>query len=558
MTARSRVIRPLSACVLALLASRASGAPLSQARVMSGVDWTAAGVGGVGAGAGIIALSGVSGTVEHAFLYWHGIDQPQEGGDGVYDNEAVTFAGHPVLGTPVGDSGANCWPSIDEATGSSRTFRADVTAFVSGDGPYTVSGLSAKPGHSADGASLIVFFDDGNPANDRDVVVFEGNDANVVGGFPGEDDGWHAALTGILYSGGSVSAQFHVADGQIIPDNALTLTSSVGEVAIPDTAALWDGASVQDAGTSRAANGSLWDIHSIDATGAFPTPGQYGLSVDGQTFAGNDCLSLVVLLLDFRAGSVPPPTTTSTTSTTISTLPSTTTIPPGSCGNGSVEPGEECDLGAAANGTPGVCCAATCTFRPAGEECRSAASPCDLAEACGGSSAACPADATRDVEEVCDDGDPETGISACNEAHECTGVSTAVTLQPETRIPRRRRRKRVKIPLKVAVPGAAGRARAKVQAEGLVDCRDVPADVRPSCGPLPVLLRVTLRVKRSLGARQTRPVSMDLPLTKLGRQLLARLGPTERGLTVQVRCRLGDHRGRQIDVRAPTVLKLEP
>src|SRR5262249_57055426 len=119
----------------------------------------------------------------------------------------------------------NWWPSSDEATGSSRSFRADVTALVQGNGLYTVSGLSAKPGHSADGVSLIVFFDDGHPENDRDVVVFEGNDSNVDG-FPGEDDGWHAVLNGILYSGGTVNGQFHVADGQTFPDHAIAFTSS--------------------------------------------------------------------------------------------------------------------------------------------------------------------------------------------------------------------------------------------------------------------------------------------------------------------------------------------
>ena len=565
MTARSCRIIPLSACVLALLASPAHGASLTQARVASGVDWTSAGVGGVGAGAGIISLSGVSGTVKHAFLYWHGIDQPQAGGDGVYDNEAVTFAGQPVLGTPIGDSGPNCWPSLEGATGSSRTFRADVTVLVSGDGRYTVSGLSAKAGHSADGASLIVFFDDGDPVNDRDVVLFQGNDANVVGSFPGEDDGWHASLSGIQYSGGSVNAQFHVADGQTIPDNSVTVTSTAGMVSIPDTADLWDGTSVANAGTSRADNGSLWDIHTVDVTGAFGAPARYSLFIDGQAFVGADCLSLVVLLLDFRAGSVlvPTTTTTSTTSSTLSTSSTTTsstttTVPPRLCGNGTVDPGEECDVGAVANGTSGACCTAICAFRPASQECRPAADACDIAETCSGSSALCPADATKNVEDVCDDGDPETGISSCNAAHACTGVSTMVTLQPEIRVPPARSRKRVKIPLRIAVPDTAGRERATAQAEGLVDCRRVPPAFRATCGVLRGLVRVTPRVKRSLAATQVRSVSMDLSLNKLGRTLLAQVGPSEGGLTVQVRCRLRDRRGREIEVTAPTVLLLQP
>src|SRR5262245_4107691 len=204
--------------VLACLAAAAQAPPLTRRPVISHVDWTSAGVGGVGGGAGIISLGNVEGTVRQALLYWNGIDQPQNGGDGVYDNENITFAGQPIVGTPIGDSGSNCWPLPEAATGSSRSFRADVTALVTGNGRYPLSGLSAKPGHSANGASLIVFFDDGHPENDRDVVVFEGNDSNVAD-FPGEDDGWHAVLNGILYSGGTVDAQFHVADGQTFPDN---------------------------------------------------------------------------------------------------------------------------------------------------------------------------------------------------------------------------------------------------------------------------------------------------------------------------------------------------
>ena len=587
MTAiRYRSIVSVSAFAFALLVTRAHGAPVRQGLVASGVDWTAAGVGGVSGGTGVISLSGVSGTVRQAFLYWHGIDEPELGGDGVYDNEAIVFAGHPIVGIPIGDSGTNCWPTIDQATGTSRSFRADVTDFVPGNGRYTLSGLSAKTGHSANGASLIVFFDDGSSENDRDVVVFEGNDSNVVG-FPGEDDGWHATLTGIQYSGGSVTAQLHVADGQSFPDNSLTFTSTVSSVSIPDTDTLWDGVSVPNFGASRADNGSLWDIHSFDLTNAFSEHGQYTLSMDGQQFSGTsmvtgDCLSLVVLLLDFQAGSVPPPTTstaptTSTTTTTTSTATSTsirtttsttTTLPPSLCGNGAVDPGEQCDLGAALNGTPGVCCTGTCAFRSAGEECRPAADPCDIAETCGGSGAACPADARKNVGDVCDDGDPATGISSCNSSGACTGVATMVTLQPETPVPPNESPKQVRIPLTLAVPDTKGK-RATALAQGLVNCIDLPPSFRPAqCGTASavaggglmtrvtsVFLRVTPPVKRSLGRSAARSVTMRLPLTKLGQRLFARLASQGEGLTVQIQCRLRDRQGRQIDVAAPTTLR---
>lgn len=54
------------------------------------------------------------------------------------------------------------------------------------------------------------------------------------------------------------------------------------------------------------------------------------------------------------------------------------------CGNGIVEPGEECD--------GDLCCTQACALAPAGTTCRSATSPCDIAELCTGSAPSCPED----------------------------------------------------------------------------------------------------------------------------------------------------------------------
>ncbi len=61
------------------------------------------------------------------------------------------------------------------------------------------------------------------------------------------------------------------------------------------------------------------------------------------------------------------------------------------CGNGTREGAEQCDLGAA-NGTSGSCCDANCNFVTAGTVCRPSTGPCDPAESCTGSSGSCPAD----------------------------------------------------------------------------------------------------------------------------------------------------------------------
>jgi len=76
------------------------------------------------------------------------------------------------------------------------------------------------------------------------------------------------------------------------------------------------------------------------------------------------------------------------------------------CGDGIVDAGtgETCDQGPA-NGTPSSCCTDTCTLRLAGEICRPAAGPCDVAESCDGAGAACPADVglpDTDGDGVCD------------------------------------------------------------------------------------------------------------------------------------------------------------
>jgi cysteine-rich repeat protein len=56
--------------------------------------------------------------------------------------------------------------------------------------------------------------------------------------------------------------------------------------------------------------------------------------------------------------------------------------PTTSCGDGTVDPGEQCDDGAA-NGTPGDCCGPTCTFQPEGSACADDGTLC-TADVCDG------------------------------------------------------------------------------------------------------------------------------------------------------------------------------
>jgi cysteine-rich repeat protein len=63
----------------------------------------------------------------------------------------------------------------------------------------------------------------------------------------------------------------------------------------------------------------------------------------------------------------------------------TTSTATSTCGDGSLDPGEECDDGAA-NGLPGDCCTATCTFQPDGTACTDDGSLC-TADVCDGAGA---------------------------------------------------------------------------------------------------------------------------------------------------------------------------
>jgi hypothetical protein len=73
--------------------------------------------------------------------------------------------------------------------------------------------------------------------------------------------------------------------------------------------------------------------------------------------------------------------------------------------NGIKEPGEECDQGAA-NGSPGSCCTASCTYTGPGTQCRASRNPaCDPPETCTGSDGACPPDVNNCAAYFTDNGD---------------------------------------------------------------------------------------------------------------------------------------------------------
>src|SRR5205823_399584 len=75
------------------------------------------------------------------------------------------------------------------------------------------------------------------------------------------------------------------------------------------------------------------------------------------------------------------------------------------CGNGFLDPGEQCDDG---NTVAGDCCSPTCQFEPAGQACPST-TPCLAATTCDGAG-------------VCGGHTPTT--AACNDGNACTTADT--------------------------------------------------------------------------------------------------------------------------------------
>lgn len=88
-----------------------------------------------------------------------------------------------------------------------------------------------------------------------------------------------------------------------------------------------------------------------------------------------------------------------------------------SCGNGVLDPNEQCDQGAA-NGSATSCCTTVCTPQPTSFVCRPPAGGCDVAEQCNGVSGTCPADTFAVPGTIC-----RTAVPAdfCDVSEFCTG-----------------------------------------------------------------------------------------------------------------------------------------
>ena len=279
------------------LASQMDVTSIRRIETLFGTDYVSSGIGGLRdiSTAYNIQVLGVSGTVSRALLYWHGPTNSSN----TAANASVQFGGQPIVGTNIGLSNDNCW-GYDNSQG----YVADVTSIVApiGNGAYAFQGYGFGPdvpgAANTNGASVIVFFNDANGANNRDVVLYHGNDSNIPNEF--DADNWNVTLDGINYRGGTANLELHVSDGQIFDDDAITINGNQLIPAGPN----WQGLTVIGPSLGPDNNGRLWDIRRFDVT-SFLTQGLNTLSV----FSGvnQDCLSLVVALIDLPAGAAPTP-----------------------------------------------------------------------------------------------------------------------------------------------------------------------------------------------------------------------------------------------------------
>ncbi|PPJ53902.1 hypothetical protein CBER1_04595 [Cercospora berteroae] len=129
-----------------------------------------------------------------------------------------------------------------------------------------------------------------------------------------------------------------------------------------------------------------------------------------------------------------------------------TTISGQQCGNGIVEPGEDCDCGGEEGCRDDPCCNPTtceftsgsvcddsnedccrnCQFASAGTVCRSSTGQCDPEETCSGSSATCPEDQTQEDGTSCGDGLECASGQCTSRNQQCRTVMGSYTQNNDT------------------------------------------------------------------------------------------------------------------------------
>ena len=258
-------------------------------------DFAMIGLGGLrGNSSGSFVVNSVSGPVTRALLVWHG---PTTTGNTT--SSQLTLSGSNLVGSLLAVSNDNNWPPFTE----SRAYVADVTNIVTGNGSYVLGQLANSSDAAMNGASLLVFFNDGNANNNRDIVLLLGNDSNVASS--NDAAGWYARLNGVNYSGGSAVLRLVVSDGQFFSpgtDHGFLLNG----VSFLSEGQNFNGNTVPNLIGSSVTNGGLWDHKEYDISSRlFAGVNNLTLADDGST--GIDALSLIAVIFDLPPGTAPTP-----------------------------------------------------------------------------------------------------------------------------------------------------------------------------------------------------------------------------------------------------------
>lgn len=292
----------LATAVAGALVFNASANTLTAGPVVTGTDYAMFGISGLrGTGLGTITVSGITGSVTRAILVWHGVATTA-----TPLARSATVNGTPAAGTNIGLSDNNCWGQV-----SSQAFQADVTSLVTGNGTYNLTSMLTSGTFDPNGASLLLYYNDGNSTNNRDIAVFWGNDSNIANSF--DPVGWQATLSGINYSGGAANLTLVVSDGQTFPEGA-SATINGTPFAVPN----FEGNTLPLAPSSTVTNGGLWD-HFAAPVNTYLTPGPNTLNF-ASTFGSGDCLSLIGTVFDLPAGAIIPQAPANTAIPTASPL----------------------------------------------------------------------------------------------------------------------------------------------------------------------------------------------------------------------------------------------
>ncbi len=241
-------------------------------------DMLSFGVGGMrGLGTGTMVVSGVTGPIGRALLYWNG---PTNSND-FQANAVVGFGGQYVTGTNIGFSSDNCW-----GFQNSQAYRADVTSVVTGDGNYALTDF-VKSGVDVNGVSLVIFYDDGDSNNNHDITLFDSNDSNIGSQYDAADWDQSYPIANLL-PGQTAYLEMHVSDGQTFNDGEIFINAAT----LVPFGMIFSGDTVPNSNGNP--TDGLWDIRRWDMTPLLTVGPQTAHLTSSTT---EDCLSLVASML---------------------------------------------------------------------------------------------------------------------------------------------------------------------------------------------------------------------------------------------------------------------